>query len=265
MLALTAGEFSAWAPASIAAHLPFFSKFSVPSRYTSVAVLSAVMTVAWAARTLDFEALVPRARVAVTVLCLLASADIVMRNSRMLGGAFNDDPVNASFHLLGGPRTLVTDADSKPSRWGSPMLRGLMKGQSFFQCYEAMELDRRADVTHPLIWQDGDAKISRTEFSPNRIAFSVIGGREPSRVRLNQNFADGWKSNAAAVEPDPKTGQPSVVLRRGESGRFAFVFVPPGLFLGCGLALLAIALSAYGWRLRFNPCAPLTGRVSQFP
>jgi hypothetical protein len=265
LLGLTAGEFSSWAPAAIAVHVPFFSNFRVPSRYTIVAVLSAVMTVAWAARTLELEALLPRARVALTVLCLLASADIVMRNSRMLGGAFNEDPVNASFHLLGGPRTLVTDGDARPSRWGSPMLRTLMKGESFFQCYEAMELDRHADVRHPLIWHDGDAKIFKTEFSPNRIDFSVVGGREPSRVRLNQNFAEGWKSDAAVLEPDPATGQPSVVLHPGESGRFAFVFVPQGLFLGCGLALVAIAVSAYGWRLRFNPCAPLTGCVTGAP
>lgn len=259
MLALAAGEFSAWAPASIALQLPFFSNFRVPSRYTIVAVLSAVMTVAWAARTLDLEALVPRARVAVTVLCLLASADIVMRNSRLLGGGFALDPVDGSFHLLGGPRTFVTDADSKPNQSDSPMLRALMKGESFFQCYEAMELRRHADVTHPLIWQDGDAKIFWTKFSPNRIDFSMVGGRQSSRVRLNQNFSGGWKSDGGVVEPDPATGQPSVVLRPGESGRFAFVFVPPGLFPGCGLALVAIGVSAYGWRRRFNRCAPLTG------
>jgi len=231
----------------------------VPSRYTIVAVLSAVMTVAWAARTLDLEALLPRARVAVTVLCLLAAADIVMRNGRLLGGGFELDPVDARFHLLGGPTTLVTDADSSPGPAGSPMLRALMKGESFFHCYEAMELDRHADVRHPLIWQDRDTKILGTEFSPNRIAFTVLGGREPSRVRLNQNFAAGWTSDAGVVEPDPATGQPSVVLRPGQTGRFAFVFVPPGLFPGCGLALVAIAVSAYGWRRRFNPCAPLTG------
>jgi hypothetical protein len=259
MLAWTAGEFSAWAPASIALHLPFFSNFRVPSRFTIVTVLSATMTVAWAARTLDLEALVPRARVAVTVLCLLATADIVVRNGRLLGGGFELEPVEASFHLFGGPTTLVTDADSRPSRSGSPMLRALMRGESFFQCYEAMELRRDAEVTHPLIWADGDAKISGTKFSPNRIDFSTVGGRQPSRVRLNQNFSRGWKSDAGVVEPDPKTGQPSVVLRPGQSGRFAFVYVPPGLFLGCGLALAAIAGSAYGWRRQFNPCAPLTG------
>src|SRR6478672_9050997 len=101
------------------------------------------MTVAWTARALDLEALVPRARIAVTVLCLLASADIVMRNRRMLGGGLEQDPVDVGFHLLGGPRTLVTDADSKPLKTGSPMLRAIMKGESLFHCYEAVELARK--------------------------------------------------------------------------------------------------------------------------
>jgi hypothetical protein len=257
---LMAGEFSSWAPASMIVHVPFFSRFRVPSRYTIVAVLSAVMTVAWAARALDLEALVPRARIAVTVLCLLGSADLVVRNRLMLGGAFAQDPVDASFHLLGGPKTLVTDADSKPFQWGSPMLRTLMKGESFFRCYEVMQLALNADTTHPLIWLDGDAKIFTTRFSPNRIQFSVSGGRGPSRVRLNQNFATGWRSDAGVVEPDPETGQPSVVVGPGKTGAFSFVFVPPGLFLGCGLGLVAIGASAFGWRRRVKPCPTLRGR-----
>ncbi|MCM3880083.1 MAG: hypothetical protein ND807_08250 [Vicinamibacterales bacterium] len=259
LVALMAGEFSSWAPASLMAHVPLFSRFRVPSRYTIVAVLSAVMTVAWAARTLELEALVPKARIAVTVLCLLLSADIFLRNRRMLGGAFVQDPVDASFHLLGGPTTLVTDADSKPFQWGSPMLRTIMKGESFFRCYEAMRVAPNADTVHPLIWLDGDARIFTTSFSPNRTLFSVSGGREPSRVRLNQNFAKGWRSDAGVVEPDPETGQPSVVLGPGQTGTFSFVFVPPGLFLGCGLWLVAIGASAFGWRRSLNPSATPRG------
>jgi hypothetical protein len=259
---LSAGEFSSWAPASILGHLPFFSSFRVPSRYTIVAVLSAVMTVAWAARTLDLEALVPRARIAFTMLCLLASADLVVRNRVLLGGAFAQDPVEGSFRLLGGPRTLVTDADSNAAQWGSPMFRALMKGESFYRCYEIMQLARTADVTHPLIWLDGDAKLFTTRFSPNRVHFSVTGGRERSRVRLNQNFAVGWRSDAGDVEPDPETGQPSVVLGPGETGTFAFAFAPPGLFLGCSLGFVAVGASAYGWRRSTNPPATLRGRLT---
>jgi hypothetical protein len=220
------------------------------------------MTVAWTVRAIDLEALMPRARIAITVLCLLASADLIVRNRRMLGGAFVQDPVNASFHLFGGPRTLVTDVDTKPSQWGSPMFRALMKGESFFRCYEVMQLARNGDATHPLIWVDGDARIFTTRFSPNRVDFSVSGGREPFRVRMNQNFAMGWRSDAGAVEPDPETGQLSVVLGPGKTGTFSFVFVPPGLFLGCGLGLVAIGASAFGWRRRLNPCGTLRGSLS---
>ncbi len=257
---LTAGEFASWAPASIFLRLPFFSKFRVPSRYTIAAVLSAVMTVAWAAKTLDLDGLVSRARIAIAVLCLLGTADLVMRNRLMLGGSFIQDPITERFRPLGGPRTLVTDTVSKPHTWGSPMLRTLMKGESIFQCYEVMRLDEKADATHPLIWQDGDAKIFSTRFSPNRVVFSVSGGREPSRVRLNQNFAAGWTTDAGAIEPDPQTGQPSVVLHPGQTGTFSFVFMPPGFLPGCLLALIGLAGSAYGWRRRIAPSAELSGR-----
>ena len=248
-LILAAGEFSVWAPASMLAHLPFFSNFRIPSRYTIAAVLSAVMTVAWASRALDFEARPPIVRLTVAILCLLATTDLVVRNRAMLGGAFVQDPVESNFHLLDGPTTLVTDAESSPFAWGSPMLRALMSGQSFYRCYEIMKLAPRAETEHPLVWLDGDAKLVETTFSPNRVRFRVDGGREPSRVRLNQNFATGWSSDAAAVEPDPKTGQPSVVLVAGETGTFSFRFTPPGLFLGCGLLLLGIGAAAFGGRI----------------
>ena len=259
MLALSAGEFSAWAPASLLSHVPFFSSFRVPSRYTIAAVLSAVTTVAWTARTLDLEALRPRARIVVAILCLLSTADIVVRNRAMLGGAFAQDPMVTRFRLLDGPKTLVTDAHSSPSEWGSPMLRALMKGESFYRCYDVMQLARKADASRPLIWLDGDAQIIATSFSPNRVSFSIDQGREPSRVRLNQNFASGWRSDAGVVEPDPGTGQPSVVLAPGGSGTFSFTFVPPGLFVGFGLTLVGIVLAAYGWRRTFTPAATLRG------
>jgi hypothetical protein len=261
-LLLSAGEFGRWAPASLLAQVPLLSNFRVPSRYTIVAVLAAAMTVAWTARALDLERFVSLARIAVTILCLLASADLLLRNRTFLGGAFAQDPIDASFRLLGGPTTLVTDAESSPVPFGSPMFRSLMKGESFYRCYDVMQLARTAEATHPLVWLDGDAQIFETRFSPNRIQFSVIGGRANSRVRLNQNFAAGWRSDAGSVEADPATGQPSVVLIPGQTGTFSFVFLPPGLFLGCGLALAAIGAAVYGWRRTLRAGTALTGFVA---
>ena len=253
-LALTAGEFSVWAPGAIAAYVPPFSNFRIPSRYTIAALLCAVVTLGWAIKTLDLEgALLPRARIVASILCVLAAGDLALRNSQQLRGVFSQDPIDAHFRWLEGSDVLVTDAHSDPYQAGSPMYRALMKGESFYHCYEVMQVVHTADLEHALVSSDGQSKIFNTTFSPNRIDFTVAGGREPSRVRLNQNFAAGWHSDAGVVEPDPETGQPSVVMSPGETGKFSFRFVPAGLLLGCGLELVAIAASAYGWRRRFKP------------
>src|SRR5207249_12231237 len=44
-LVLSGGEFSRFAPASLAAHVPFFSSFRIPSRYTIAVVLAAAATI----------------------------------------------------------------------------------------------------------------------------------------------------------------------------------------------------------------------------
>ena len=72
--------------------------------------------------------------------------------------------------------------------------------------------------------------------------------REHLREILNQNFARGWSSSNGAVEPDPSSGQPSVMLAGGYSGPIAFTFVPPGLWTGLIVALAALAASIVVWR-----------------
>jgi hypothetical protein len=66
------------------------------------------------------------------------------------GGASAQDPIDASFHLLGSPKTLMTDADSNAAQWDAPMFRAPMNGASFYRCYEIVQLARKADTTHPL-------------------------------------------------------------------------------------------------------------------
>jgi hypothetical protein len=97
---------------------------------------------------------------------------------------------------------------------------------------------------------------------PNRIEFSVIGGREPSRVRLNQNFARGWRSTAGPVTADPEAGQPSVVLAPGQTGKHSFAFVPFGLFLGFGLGLAAVIAMVRGRERKLGPRVALGGWLS---
>lgn len=266
VFALAAGEFSSWAPASIATHVPLFSNFRIPSRYTVAAVLCASITIAWAASAMDAEGSLPaQARTVLALFCLLATADLMLRNGSQLRGSFAQAPIPARFKVLGGPPALVTDTTSDPYRPGSPMYRTLAGGASFYRCYEVMQSVHTADVAHDLVWTTGPTRIFETRFSPNRVEFSVVGGLEPSRVRLNQNFSPGWRSDAGAVVPDPETGQPSVMLTPGQAGKFSFTFVPPGLFLGLGAGLLGIAASIFGWRLApFRPSV-LRGQFSGRP
>ena len=244
MLALSAGEFGSWAPASIAAHVPLLSSFRIPSRYTIAAVLFAVFTIAWAVRGAD-GALDSRARVIVAVMCAAAIFDLGARNGAQLRGVFSQPPIDAHFRLLGGPSTIATDRTSDPYRPGSPMFRALMSDQSFYRCYEVMQLVHTADADRPLVSVEEPARIFATTFSPNRVEVNVVAGRDPARVRLNQNFAAGWRSDAGPVVADPETGQPSVELSPGRAGRFSFVFRPPGLLAGIAIMLLALGLSVW--------------------
>jgi hypothetical protein len=50
MLVLSAGDFSRFAPSEIAAHLPLFSSFRIPSRYTVGVALFAAVTIGWVRR-----------------------------------------------------------------------------------------------------------------------------------------------------------------------------------------------------------------------
>jgi hypothetical protein len=253
LLSMSAGEFGAAAPAMIATHLPLLSRFRIPSRYTIVVVLFGVATVAWGLRaTIVHVERSVSVRAVTSVLCLLAALDLVVRNQSQFQGAFDQPPKAASFALLRGPTTLQVDRDSDPYQNGSPMFSALMAGRSFYRCYEVMQLVHTADPDHPLVSVSGDldAKILASTFSPNRVEFSVVGGYNRSRVRLNQNFSSGWTSDAGPVVPDPVTGQPSVLLAPGQTGRFAFRFVPPGLLLGLMCGLGAAGLSAAVWNRR---------------
>ena len=90
-------------------------------------------------------------------------------------------------------------------------------------------------------------------FTPNRVQFSAVGGFEPSRVYLNQNYAAGWRSTAGPVLLDPRDGgRPYVQLAPGQTGRFAFSFMPPGLVPGTIVLLVALVTSRLLWHRRLR-------------
>lgn len=245
---LSLGEFSRFAPASLATQLPLFSSFRIPSRYSIVFVLLAAASIGWAARSLAVDALTGPARIFLAIVCVAASLHLVARNRVLLDGVFSEPPATRSFKFLQGPRQIETDAESNAYTAGSPMFSALLNDRSFYHCYESLQLKRTANAEQPLVFTDGPASLVATSFTPNRIDFTVVGGNAPSRVSLNQNFSVGWSSTAGPFTYEAGAGMPGVTLAPGQTGKFAFAFVPDWLWTGIGLLMTALAASAWAWR-----------------
>ncbi len=250
---LSLGEFAAWAPASLVTHVPLFSSFRIPSRYTIPFVLCASLAVAWAVRALDADALAGRARAFVSVLCIVAAIHLIATNRLLLQNVFSQPPATRSFQWMQGPKQIETDSVTNAYIAGSPMLTALLNDQSFFNCYESLQLKRTADAEHPLIFSDNKASLVDSSFTPNRIDFTVVGGSEPSRLSLNQNYATGWRSSAGAFTYEPGAAMPGVTLAAGQTGKFSFSFVPDWLWTGVGVLAAALMLSVWGWRRQLQP------------
>jgi len=239
------GDFSRLSPAALASHLPLFSSFRIPSRYSIAFVLCATATVGFAVRALGLDALASRrARVFVALVCIAGSAQLIARNRVFLANVFSQPPLTATFTPFGGPTQLITDAESNAYQEGSPMLTALMNDTSFYHCYESLQVRHTATPDQPLVLSDGNATVSAITFSPNRIAFDVVGGNEPARLSLNQNYARGWRTDAGDFTPTA-AAMPGVTLAAGQTGTFAFWFVPEGLWAGLGILIAALATSCY--------------------
>ncbi len=248
LLAVSAGQFAPFAPASLAKLLPFLSSYRVPSRFTIVFVLFAVMTVAWVWRHLAAETTSRRSASFVAVVCVLATAELVLWNGSWFREAFSLPPLASTFEWGAGPPTIEVDAESEPFTGRAPMLRALMADRSFLDCYEPLQLTRTADPGRPLVGSDGEATIFETSFSPNEVVFRVLGGARPSTVFLNTNYAPGWRSTLGPLRLDDAQPGPSAVMPADQGGRHSFSYVPEGLGIGLGALGLALAGSLWGWR-----------------
>jgi hypothetical protein len=257
LFALSLGEFSPLAPASIAHDLPLFSSFRIPSRYAIPFTLFGALAAATATQAIAAHRQLSRpvART-ITVICALGVLQLLVLNRHFFDRVFREAPAfDTTFHVMSGPAELAVDRDSNPYRPGSPMLRALMADQSFFSCYESLQLKRTADGGHPLVYGENGASVSGVKFSPNRIEFDAASGSGPSRVFLNQNFAHGWTSDAGAVVRETGTDRLSVTLAPGQTGHYAFVFTPPGFWIGLLAAALAAIAAVLLWKLRLPGAA----------
>ena len=252
---LSLGEFSPYSPAALSQYVPLFSSFRIPSRYTIPFLLFATLTLGWAFRSAIARYGFPRwARASVTVACLGAAAHLIYVNQWNLKGVFNEPPFDTTFHWMSGPVQITTDAESSAYTGGSPMLRALMNDQSFFNCYESLQLARGAGPVNPQVFDaNASARVGELQFSPNRLTFSVNDGNDPAKVTLNQNWGPGWNTNAGPIAVGPRTELSTVTVPPGRSGRYSFTFTPPGLYVGTTVMAVALIATALAWRRRVTP------------
>jgi hypothetical protein len=253
-LLLTAGDFAKFAPASLLRDLPLFSGFRIPSRYTFLVPLAGAMCVAYAVRFLEDEAPWQSAmRRFIEILCIVGVCQLGWVNREHLRGIFILPPTSIEVRRL--ERTPPTVAEYEPPAApftghaeNSNLLQSMQAGVSPLNCYEPLRVKKIA-VRGPVVIQgDGAVTFFEQAFSPNQVAARVLVGSEPVRVVLNQNFADGWSTNLGPAERDPAGGRPSAVLPAGYAGAITFTYVPPGLWMGTVLWVLAVGVSILVWR-----------------
>jgi multisubunit Na+/H+ antiporter MnhC subunit len=252
---LSLGEFGPYAPAVLSQQLPLFENFRIPSRYTIPFLQFATLTLGWA-----FHSIVSRhglarpARIAIAIVCVIASAHLIAVNRWNLRNVFNQPAFDTTFRWQSGPREIATDKDSNAYAEGSPMLRALVEHRAFFYCYESLQLQRAAVPDRPHLFVEGTARISDVDFSPNRLSFNVFGGPEPAKLLLNYNWGPGWSTTAGDIELMGEPGKlATVAIAPGQTGRFAFTFTPPGLYVGSATFVLAALATMAVWRRRTAP------------
>jgi hypothetical protein len=251
MFVLSLGEFSRYAPASLAQHVPLFSSFRIPSRYTIPFLQFAALAVGWLMRSWwdRLEAL-PFSKVAIAVAAIVLSAQVFAINRWNLKGVFDLAPFDTSFAWNSGPRHITVDGESSPYTPDSPMLRALMSDRSFFNCYESLQLARGAVADRPIVFDEGEAgRVTDVEFTPNHVSFTLQDG-PATRVVLNQNWSPGWSTTLGSIGAPARTELGKVQVAAGVTGRHSFSFVPPGFYAGVGVLAVAIVATLALWRAR---------------
>jgi hypothetical protein len=216
-----------------------------------VSLFGALTAAIFARALLDRIAWTTTVRAIVGIVCVIGTLQLLIVNRTHFRDKFSAPPLESGFRVMTGTGHLVRDVFVNPYVANAPMLHALMNDQVVMWCYEVLQLKRGADDVRPLVWADGPAKVSDVAFTPNVVSFSAIGGPERTRVFLNQNFAEGWRSSAGPVRLDPQAGgRMFVELAPGQTGRYSFSFFPPGLWAGVGILIIAIAASVATWNRR---------------
>jgi hypothetical protein len=171
-------------------------------------------------------------------------------NRRLVMNVFPFAPPAQTLTFGAYPPAPAIDPDTDGFALDSPMFRGLLNNRGVLRCNEPLQLAGAVDATRPILFADGQASISRVQFTPNRIEFAVITRGGPGRVFMNQRYVAGWGSTAGPIAIDEATQLPYVAIPATTTGSYSFTFAPKGLVAGLLALMLGLALAAATWRRR---------------
>ncbi len=248
LLLMSQGSYSIFAPFEVLRHLPLLNKFRNPGRYTIPFVLFIALYVGWFVQNSHWSwySMDARLRRWLSVLLILASAEIVMQNRGHFDNVFNQAAEERSSAQRQAP---TLDVYTSPHRGSSPMYRGLLEGRDVLRCYEALQTQSGVNARYNFFYQDSaTSTISSIEFSPNAPQVKLGPSSVDTRVYLNQNYIEGWSASPVPLEYDPEVGLAYVIAKaRAEGQSIEFSFVPPGLYLGLLIFLGGILLAMLFW------------------
>jgi hypothetical protein len=249
LLLIAVGDFGPLAPYSLLRRLPGVADLRIPTRYLLLFTVFAAATIGWAmGRGAGTEAAPPSRPV--TVVLILSTVMLAYCNRSLGMNAFPFAPPAQRLTFGAHPQAPAIDPDTDGFALDSPMFRGLLNNRGVLRCNEPLHLPGAVDATRPILFADGQASISRVNFTPNRIEFAVITRGGPGRVFMNQRYLAGWTSTAGAIAIDDATQLPYVAIPATATGSYSFTFAPRGLVAGLLALMSGLLLAAATWRCR---------------
>jgi hypothetical protein len=250
LLLIAIGDFGPFAPYSLLRRLPGVADLRIPTRYLLLFTVFTAATIGWAAGRRAGAEAAPLSQ-PLAVMLILSTVFLAYCNRRLIMNVFVFAPPAQRLAFGAHPPAPAIDPDTDGFALDSPMFRGLLNNRGVLRCNEPLHLPGRVDATRPILFADGQATISRVNFTPNRIEFAVVTRGGPGRVFMNQRYVAGWGSTAGPIAIDEATQLPYVAIPATATGSYSFTFSPRGLVAGLLALMLGLALAAATWRRRW--------------
>lgn len=243
-----------WSPFVGLRALPLFSTLRYPERYLIVLALALSVLAAWGITRLEDAT---RKHVLWSIPLGALSLALVLNFLQMIPR--HHEPIEHMDLVEPPPRVERPFHQARGTRWAlgyyGPMSRGCLS------CWDAYPVPQspllRADLQQEEYLVDpSDGSVKRTAWSPNRIDLEA-NLADSARLRVNQNWHPGWRSNLGSVVNDH--GLLAVDLPSGRHD-LTLRFLPRSAIAGLlGSLAAALALAHMLFRHRSKPLSGRTG------